>query len=59
MHAILAGESKHDLVGIYSAFSSSRLDINPSITEASFVQSTMMQWLDNNHLNPVMLVFIG
>ena len=33
--------------------------INPSNTEANFVQSTMMQRLDENQPNPVMLVFIG
>ena len=33
--------------------------INPSNAEATFVQSTRTQNLFENHLNPVILIFIG
>ena len=33
--------------------------LNPSNAEATFVQSTKSQSFCENHLNPVMLVFIG
>ena len=32
---------------------------NPSNAKATFIQSTRMQRFFENHLNPVMLVFIG
>ena len=33
--------------------------LNPSNAEATSIQSTSMQKIFENHLNPVMLVFIG
>ena len=35
------------------------LNVNPSNSEATFVQSTLDAKILENHQNPVMLVFIG
>ena len=49
--------NKVKLYGLEQEHRKSRL--NPSNAKATFIQSTMTQKKIENHLNPVMLVFIG
>ena len=44
---------------VLAKLATSSIRVNPSNAKAIFVQSTRRQRLFENHLNPVMLVFIG
>ena len=63
LHTYIAAVCDHILDVILKAIFSHQIChlilVNPPNAEATFVQSTGMQRFFENHLNPVMLVFIG
>ena len=65
LSALNAPEGDVDIEGLGDSGTSKKLDFdsgrffNPSNDEATFVQRTRKEKIFENHLNPVMLIFIG